>query len=40
MEGLVYIALAGNWKLDLAREIKAAGITVDLNLVGWRASDR
>jgi predicted nucleotide-binding protein len=29
--GLVYIALTGNWKLDLYKELKAAGIDADIS---------
>ncbi len=33
IDGIVYIPYdaSGSWRLDLAREIKAAGIPVDLN---------
>jgi len=31
LSGVVYISFAGEWKVDLAREMRAAGIEVDLN---------
>lgn len=31
LSGVVYISLHGNWKFDLAKEIKNAGIQIDLN---------
>jgi len=31
MEGLVHISLAGNWKLELSKELVAAGIKADLS---------
>jgi len=32
IDGLLYIDLkAANWRFELAREMKAAGLTVDLN---------
>jgi predicted nucleotide-binding protein len=34
LDGLVYIPLSGHWKLDLARELRAAEIDMDLNKVG------
>lgn len=30
-EGVAYTPLSGDWKLQLAREVKAAGIDIDLN---------
>ena len=33
-DGVVYIALdGGNWKIDLARELSAAGYSIDLNII-------
>ncbi|RQP98878.1 TIR domain-containing protein [Burkholderia stagnalis] len=31
IDGLVYVSLSGDWKLQLAKEMKAAGLPVDLN---------
>jgi predicted nucleotide-binding protein len=31
LSGVLYHPLAGNWQMDLARELKAAGISVDLS---------
>ncbi|MCK4176995.1 TIR domain-containing protein [Aciditerrimonas ferrireducens] len=31
LDGILYVPLAGDWKLELAREMRAAGIDVDLN---------
>jgi predicted nucleotide-binding protein len=31
LDGLVYIALDGNWKIELARELRSAGIEVDIS---------
>jgi predicted nucleotide-binding protein len=33
IHGVLYIALDANWELRLAKEIKAAGLPVDLNKV-------
>lgn len=31
LSGVVYVSLAGTWQLELARELRAAGIDADLN---------
>jgi len=31
IDGVAYLAMSGNWKLDLANELRAAGYSVDLN---------
>ena len=31
ISGVVYLSYSGNWKLDLAREMKVAGLEVDMN---------
>lgn len=32
-DGVVYVSLAGGWHFELAKEIRAAGIDIDLNLL-------
>jgi predicted nucleotide-binding protein len=31
IDGILYVAMADNWELDVAREIRATGISIDLN---------
>lgn len=31
ISGIVYISMANNWKLELSRELKKAGLEIDLN---------
>ena len=31
MSGIIYIEVSGNWKSDLAKEMKEVGYDIDLN---------
>lgn len=33
LSGIVYVPMAGNWQIDLAKELRAASYTVDMNQV-------